>query len=210
MSNPAPVLDAARAVAAIVDDGAGRLDELVVSRFLLPELERISSLEHGRRYFSAVGDTLFAGYALQLADAKLKKILESFGCRKRDLARLSSGDLRKLLVDFASGARDTPSPEPKKAPPAAKSKAGGVKSAGLPDVRERYRAGGMEALYTAVQPLRVADLRKLVAQQQLKLSEKLGSKKDELLKQIQVAVKDELGPRGDWIGAIAHDAADGE
>lgn len=71
----------------------------------------------------------------------------------------------------------------------------------LPDVRDLYRTGGMEALYKAIKPLGAADLRAIVADQRLAPAKKTASR-DALLKHVQSAVRDDVGQRGDWVGAL--------
>lgn len=222
-------LDAARALAPLTPDGERELNDLLVKSFILPKLEAISSLDMARRSFQALGAAQFHAYAMRIGDPKIRKMLEAVGCPKGSVKSLTDVELRNLLREFASGTRDTyAAPESARtktttaktrAPKGTASKAAAPKppaakavepkaAAPLPDVRALYRSGGTEALYKAIKTLKAAELRAVIAEQKIKVASK--ANKDDMLKHIQTAVRDELGVRGDWIGAVARRREDDE
>jgi len=216
MSSPISPLDAARAIASVADDGNRELNELLIKNFILPKLEAISSKESAGKYFAAVGAAQFHAYAQRMTDAKVKKVLIALGCPQNALKPLSDIELRSLLDGFASGAVDTYPPaqaapakgENTRAKTSTRPRASTPKppapvtAAALPDVRELYRHGGIEAIHKATKGLTVAQLRTLIADQKIAAPPK-AAKKPDLLKHLQTAVRDELGVRGDWVGAVA-------
>ncbi|MFG1431474.1 hypothetical protein V5F44_04695 [Xanthobacter sp. V2C-8] len=217
MSSPMSALEAARALAAVTQDGERELNDLLIQKFILPKLEAISGLDAARASFKALGPAPFRAYALRMADAKVRKVLEACGGGKAAIKPLSGVEIRNLLEELASGARDTyaPEPRPSRSAPAARTPKTAPSRepkppATLPDVRALYRSGGTEALYKAIKPLKVAELRAVITDQGLKLPSKAGAKKDDLLKSIQTAVRDELGVRGDWVGAVARKKDDAD
>lgn len=202
---------AAHAVARLSDTGSERLNRVIRQKFILPELERVKSLAEARRLHMALGAECAAILA-RVSAKKMPAMLKALGWPAEQIEQLSEGAQNALLRDLFSGTREPPAaarPVARRAGSKNSSKIGPKTSpktsraAALPDVRALYKDGGNARVYLAICKLTAPKLKTLVREQNIVASEPAGAKKEELLRYVQLALKEELGRHADWIGAMA-------
>lgn len=198
MSTNSIAVKAAVALAHLSPDGVRRLDDLVRDKFLLPELEKVKALDQARALHDALGDE-FGNVFVKLTTPKARAILKAVGWPAAEAVSLSDDEMRVLLRDLFAGRKAPPTKAPARKPPAKKAPS----PSALPDVRALYQKGGMPLLYGEISQLPAPKLKTLIKEQKLVVDAKMGTKKDDLLRYVQLAVKEELGRRGDWIGKLS-------
>lgn len=204
MSTNSILVNAAVALAGLSPDGTQRLNDLIREKFIVPELEKAKSLDQARAIHDALGDE-FGNVFVKLPAPKSRALLKAVGWPAAEATSLSDDEMKVLLRDLLAGKRTLPAKPAAKKPAARKAAA----PAALPDVRALYQKGGMPLLYAEIAKLPAPKLKTLIKEQNLTAHEKMGTKKDDLLRYVQVAVKEELGRRGDWIGALSKTTDEG-
>ena len=194
-------LSAAQRLAALSPGQTNTLNALVWGKFLTPELPKFKALKTARQAHDAMGTELYQEVLASLPDRKLRSLLKALSKHHPDQADLPVPDVVSVIVDLASGAAEPAKPQPK--PTKSKKPA----APDLPDLKALYRQGGTRAVMAVIKPAAVAKLKAAIRDQEIQSEiETPGTKKDDLTRFIQIALKEELGDFGDPLAALPTDA----
>lgn len=194
MSELSDFLGAVAEMASSQSGGAAKLKKLVEDKYVVPTMAAIKTLSEWSRCREAFGEIEFRQYLHKVAEPKLRALARRFDKHSLLTAESSAHDVRLHLEELAAG-----SVAPAAAPQKPRKKVAVV----VPDLREAYRSGGNDRVFEVIAPLDAKALKAVVQAQELKADVVPGRTVDGLRKFIQVALKGELGPRGDAIGELS-------
>jgi hypothetical protein len=180
------------------DTGEAALLSLIRTKFIVEPVQKLPNLGAASLAFKALGPDEFRGAVVLLDDVKSRALLKKLDKHFPSLTEIDLAGAQNAIVELAAGTR-APSP----APAAKRRGATPAAVAPLPDVRVLYRSGGIDALNAGISALKLPALKTLIEVQSLSATISKGRSADEHRKFIQIAVRDELGRRGDAIGTIA-------
>lgn len=187
-------MQAVRRVAALPGAGAGDLLKLLREKYLVPRVQKLGSMSEALALYDAMGPVEFRTALAQLDSKKATALLKKLDKHASE----STLDVVGHITELAAGTAKA-TPPPPRAPARAKPASVVV----LPDVRSIYRDEGMATLATQLAALSLANLKAVVAEQNLVASISSGKGAPGLRKFIQVAIQEELGPRTDVFATIA-------
>jgi hypothetical protein len=190
-----PLLRSALALAATSADGLDALHSLVLTKFIVERIAKLRSRNDAIKAFEALGESQFANAVVLLDERKARTLLKKLDKHFPEIATVGAGLAQRAIVALAAG-QQTPHPPPPKALKTT------VPTPTLPDMREIYRNSGMDAVHAVVGALPAKELKRLIAEQELKADATPGPGVGAARKYIQLALKAELGSRGDPIGAL--------
>lgn len=202
MSELTNFLTAAQQMAESQSDGATKLKGLIEEKFVVPSLAACKTLPEWIRYRSMFGEIEFRQYLLKLADTKLRSLVKRFDKHAGTTADTSLHEIRSRLEALADKTA-----EPVAAP--TKTKKEKAPAVVVPDLRDIYRQGGNDRVFAVIAALDTKALKAVVESQGLK-ADIVPRGADGWRKYIQVALKAELGSRGDAIGELSRLDADSE
>jgi hypothetical protein len=191
-------LHAARRVAGLSGLGSSDLLALLREKYLLPRVQKLGSITEAIELFEAMGAIEFRTALAQLDLKKSSALLKKLDKHAAAEASEHAPDFVNRICNLAAGVTKPSAP-----PPRATARARPVPVVVFPDVREIYRAEGMDGVAAKLASLTLANLKALVVQQNLAAANPPGKGIPGFRKYIQLAVKEELGPRVDVFGTIA-------
>lgn len=179
--------------------------------FVTGQIKGAKNLEQLTAAYGILGEALIRDslFAVQ-KETELRKLLAKADKYIPSIESWTENQVRLRLIDLAAG-RVAPTAKPDKPPARLRPGEPGTKQTDLPDVRSIYRSGSLEDVYAALKGLTPKALRSIITDQSLSASdERKGDKKADLLKYIQIALKSEVGRRGDPIGVMAASLSENE
>lgn len=175
--------------------GSAKLRQVLEEKIVLPALSTTKNLAEWQKHRVSLGEIEFRQLLFKISEDKLRKLAK----RIDKYAPLNADSSVHEVMVHVEGLADGSVPLAP-APAREKKKKDAVV---VPDLRAAYRDGGNDQVHTLIAGLDAKTLKAAVEAQNLKADVVPGRAVDGWRKYIQVALKEELGPRGDAIGELS-------
>jgi hypothetical protein len=175
--------------------GSAKVRQLLEDKIVLPALSATKNLAEWQGHRALLGEIEFRQLLFKLQEKPLRQLAKRIDKHALLTAESSVHEVVAHVEGLADGSVSLAA-----APVREKKKKDAIV---VPDLRAAYRSGGNDQVYPLIASLDAKTLKAAVEAQNLKAEVAPGRTADGWRKYIQVALKEELGSRGDAIGELS-------